>query len=81
MPVYVFVSGAIVASTILRVKEDIIVRARVVANNAVIIALRLVVVSVSVAIIIIVIMRRLIRVCVYVSLFPLAKRVFASFAL
>jgi hypothetical protein len=80
VPVYVFVSGAVVTPIVLKVKEDIVVRSRVVASVAVIITLRLVV-GVSVAIIVVITIRRLLRVCVLVSLFSLTKRVFTSFAL
>jgi len=78
VPVYVFVSGAVVAPLVLRVKEDIVIRFRVVASVAIIIALGLVI---GVAIIVIITMRRLPRVRVLVGLFPLAKRVFVGFAL
>jgi hypothetical protein len=83
MAVYVFISGAVVAYIILRVEEDIVIRSTVIASIAVIITLGLVVsVVVDVAaIIVVVILRRLLRVCVLIGLFPLAKRVFAGFTL
>jgi hypothetical protein len=80
MPVHVFVSGAVVARIVLKVEEDIVVKSRVIASVAIIIALGLVV-GVGVAIIVIFTMRRLLRVCLLASLFSLAKRVFTSFTL
>jgi hypothetical protein len=80
VPVYVFVGSAVVAYIVLRVKEDVVVRSRVVASVAVIVVLRLVV-GVGVAIIVVITIRRLPRVCLLTSLFSLTKRVFVSFAL
>jgi hypothetical protein len=57
--VHVIVSGAVVASIVLRVKEDIVVRFRAVASVAIIVALRLVV---NVAIVVVITVRRLLRV-------------------
>ena len=80
MPVYVFVGGVVIACIVLKVKEDIVVRSRVIASVVVIIALGLVV-SVGVAIIVVFTIRRFSRVCLLTSLFSLAERVFISFAL
>jgi hypothetical protein len=80
VPVHVFVGGAVVARIVLRVEEDIVVRSRVIASVAVVIALGLVV-GVGVAIIVVFTMRRLPRVCLLAGLFSLAERVFTGFAL
>jgi uncharacterized membrane protein len=80
VPVYVFVGGTVVAPIVFRVEEDIVVGSRVVSSVAVIGTLGLVV-GVGVAIIIVIIIRYLPRVCLLISLFSLAERVFASFAL
>jgi hypothetical protein len=77
--VYVFFDGAVIALIVLRVKKNIIVRSNVIVSVAAIVALRLIV-GVSIAIIVVIIIRRLLRVCALVSLFSLAKEVFASFA-
>jgi len=76
--VHVFVGSAVVALIILKVEEDIVVGSGVVASIAIIVALGLVV---SVAIIVVITMRCLPRVCFLISLFSLAERVFANFAL
>ena len=78
----IFVSSTVNTPIVLRVKEDIVVRSRVIASVTVIVILRLVIsVSVSVAIIVVITIRRLLRVCLLVSHFSLTKRVFTSFAL
>jgi hypothetical protein len=79
VPVYVFISGAVITPIILRVKEDIIIGSRVVANVIIIIALR-VVVGVDIAIIVVIIIRRFLRACALISLLSLIKGVFISFA-
>jgi hypothetical protein len=80
VPVHVFVGGAVVAPTVLRVKEDVVVGSSVVTSVAAIVALGLVV-GVGVAIIVVITMRRLPRVCALAGLFSLAEGVFAGFAL
>jgi len=80
MPVYIFIGNTIVALIVFKVEEDIVVGFKVVFSVTIISTLGLVV-GVSVAIIIIITMRYLLRVCLLISLFSLAKRVFASFAL
>jgi hypothetical protein len=80
MPVYIFINSAIVATIIFKVEEDIVIGFKVVANVAIIVALGLIV-SVKVAIIVVIIICYLPRVYILVSLFSLAERVFASFAL
>jgi len=80
VPVYVFVGGAIVATIVLRVKENVVVGSSVVASVAIIVALGLVV-GVGVAIIVVITMRCLPRVYALASLFSLAEGVFAGFAL
>jgi hypothetical protein len=82
MLIYIFISNIVVAPIIFKVKEDIIIRFRVTFSITIIIILGLIVsVGVIVIIIIILILRRFPRACFLVSLFSLAERVFASFAL
>jgi hypothetical protein len=78
MLVYVFVGGTVVALIIFKVKKDIIIGFKVVFSVAIIGILELII-GVGVAIIIIIIMRYLLRVCLLISLFSFAERVFASF--
>ena len=76
----IFVGGAVVAPIVLKVEEDVVVGSSIVTSLAIIVALGLVV-GVGVAIIVVITMRRLLRVRALASLFSLAERVFASFAL
>jgi hypothetical protein len=80
VPVYIFINSIINTYIIFKVKEDIIIRFKVITSITIIIILKLII-NINIIIIIIVIIRYLLRVYAFTSLFSFTKKVFTSFTL